>query len=481
MQKSLTKNSIFYLAYEVLNVLFPFLTGMYVARVLLPDEIGQVAYAQNIAQYFVIFSFLGIPTYGMREVAKARKDREALNKLYTELMIINAVSTLTFLIIYVGLVFSVPSFRANIALFLVVGLSIALNLLNNSWLYTGLEDFLYISVRNLIFKVFAFALLVLFVRNTGDYMKYAAITVIGTAGNYVMNMAHAPKFVKFDFKGLNFKRHMRPILLLVVVNLAIEIYTLVDTTMLGSMCDDENVAFYSYGSKINKILLQVVNSFTMVLVPRISSYYKEKRMEDFNALLSKVFRLILLLALPMIVGIQFTGNFLVTAIYGEAYINSAYVLRSLCLALLISPIGYLLGSRVLLVAGKESKMVLCVGAGAVVNIICNAIMIPYFKEYGAAAASVIGEVVVMTMYIWHGRKVFKLDRVGGSIVKILIATGVMGAYLFVSTFFHLNGWGLILVQIIGAVAVYGITLIIEQESLVLDLIGKVTTALRRLK
>lgn len=473
MQKSLTKNSIFYLAYEVLNVLFPFLTGMYVARVLLPESIGQVAYAKNIAQYFVIFSFLGLPTYGMREVAKARKDQDELNRLYTELMIINAISTSFFLAAYVILIFYVPGFRENISLFLVVGLSIVLNFLNNSWLYTGLEEFPYISFRNFIFKVLAFVLLVLLVRDQNDYMEYAAITVIGTAGNYIMNMAHAPKFVSLNFHGLNLKRHMRPILLLVVVNLAIEIYTLVDTTMLGIFCNDENVAFYTYGSRINKILLQVVNSFTMVLVPRISSYYKEGRMNEFNSLLTKVFKLIFLLALPMIIGIQFTGNFLVTAIYGDVYIDSAYVLKILSMVLLFSPLGYLLGSRVLLAAGQESKMVFCVGAGAVVNIVCNSLLIPYYQEIGAAIASVIGEVIVMVLYIWHGQKIFKLGKVRISIIKIVAASGFMACYLFIIALLGLDGWLKTGIQIFGAIIVYGVILILEREPLVWDVLNKV--------
>lgn len=480
MGKSLTKNSIFYLVYEILNVLFPFLTGMYVAHVLLPESIGQIAYAQNIVQYFVIFSFLGIPTYGMREIAKNRKDRKALNKLYTELMIINAVSTIIFLSIYLVMIFAIPDFRENISLFLVVGISIVLNLFNNSWLYTGLEEFPYISIRSLIFKSIAFALLVLWVRDAGDYMKYAAITVIGTAGNYLLNMLHAPHFVSFDFKNLDFRRHLQPIVLLVVVNLAIEIYTLVDTTMLGMLCSDENVAFYSYGSKINKILLQVVNSFTMVLVPRISAYYKEQRIEEFNALLAKAFKLIALLALPMIVGIQFTGNFLVTAIYGDAYTNSVYVLRILCFVLLLSPIGYLLGSRVLLVVGKESKMTLCVGAGAVTNIICNAALIPLFREYGAAAASVIGEVVVMIVYVLQGRRYFNIGKIRNLVLKSVSATVAMGVYLFACTFLKVKGWSLVGIQIIGAIVIYILILLLLQEELLLDILDKITRKLKGL-
>ena len=55
---SLAKNSIWFLINNVLNIAFPFATGIYVARVLLPETIGTVASAQNIVQYFVILAFL---------------------------------------------------------------------------------------------------------------------------------------------------------------------------------------------------------------------------------------------------------------------------------------------------------------------------------------------------------------------------------------------------------------------------------------
>ena len=79
-EKSLTTNSIYFLIYNILNVLFPLITGIYVAHVLLPVFIGSVQYAQNIASYFVILAFLGIPTYGMREISKHRSDKEQLKK-----------------------------------------------------------------------------------------------------------------------------------------------------------------------------------------------------------------------------------------------------------------------------------------------------------------------------------------------------------------------------------------------------------------
>ena len=132
MNKSLKKNSLFYLIYNVLNMLFPFVSSLYVARVLLPESIGEVAYAQNVVSYFSILAFLGIPTYGIKAIAKARNDREEMDAVFSELFIINGVSTVFFTAIYYALIFIVPAFRANLALSATVGLTVILNMLNIS-------------------------------------------------------------------------------------------------------------------------------------------------------------------------------------------------------------------------------------------------------------------------------------------------------------------------------------------------------------
>ena len=464
--KSLTSGGIYYLIYNVLNMAFPLITGIYVARVLLPADIGLVSAAQNLAQYFIIFSFLGIPTYGLREISKTRNDERERSKVFSELFIINLISTGIFVMLYLILIFCIPEYRQNIVLYLTVGASIALNVFNISWLYEGMEDFRFISIRNLVFKILCFSLLVVFVKDADDYVIYAAITVIGTAGNYIINTLCSHRYIKFTFKGLNFHRHIKSIIFLVAVNLAIEIYSLVDVTMMSFMCSKESIAFYKYGHNVQKVLLQVVNTFTMVLIPRISFYFKERNINEFNMLLSKTLKIIIIISVPMIVGIYFTADFLIVALYGSNYVVSARLLKWFSLLLLISPIGYLLGSRVLLVTGNENKMIFAVGTGAVINVIGNSFLIPFHAEYGATIASIISEVVVMVVYVNLGKRFFNLTGIFKTFIKVLLSVVAMGVYLYILKAFFNNGWILLVVQIIGGVAIYGISLFIMNEEVV---------------
>ena len=463
--KSLTTNSIYYLVYNVLNVLFPFITGIYVARVIPEDLVGRVSYAQNIVQYFAVLSFLGIPTYGLREISKKQNSPEEKNKVYSELLIINAISTTVFSVLYFSVV--LIYFRTQLLLYTIVGFSVVINYLNISWLYEGLEEYKYISIRNIVFKFVCLLLLFIFVKGPEDYIVYAAITVLGVAGNYIVNIFMAPKFVQFTIKGLNLKRHLKPIMLLVTVNLAIEIYTLVDTTMIGYFCEEKYVAYYSFGSKINKIFIQIMHTFTMVIVPRITFYYNEGNKIEFDRILSLTFKLICLLSVPLIIGIFFCSDYAVTLLYGEAYIRSAKVLKILSLTILVSPVGYLLGSRIMLVTNNESKMPFCVGAGAICNVILNRILIPIYFEFGAAIASVISELVVMTVYLLFARKYFSLFDYKETILKLSVASFIMAICLFIFEYIKpQNLLGFIFQIIIGVITYFGVLVVIKEKTLI---------------
>lgn len=466
--KSLSKGGIYYLIYNVLNLAFPLVSGIYVSRILLPEKIGEVAAAQNLAQYFVILAFLGIPTYGMREISKSRDNLDERSKLFSELYVINFVSTCIFLICYLCVIVIIPAYRSSIMLYLIVGISIALNAFNISWLYDGLEEFKFTSIRNVVFKAFVFALLILFVRKPSDSYFYAGITVIGTAGNYIVNMVCAHRYVNFTFSNLQIKRHMKSILYLVAVNLAIELYSLVDVTMMNFLCSKESIAFYKYGHSINIMLLQVVNTFTMVLIPRISYYYKNNLIEEFNKLVSKALKLIIICSVPMIVGIQFTSDFLLVKMYGLAFVNSATVLKMLSILLLVSPVGYLLGSRMLLATNHENQMIISVGIGALFNVIGNAFLIPLYNEFGASLASIISEFIVMSVYILLGKKYYKLQGVLNCIFKVFVAAIVIAIYLFICSKLLLNSWVILCIQVFGAVILYFSILYLIKEEIVVQ-------------
>lgn len=77
----------------LLGMIFILLTTPYVTRILGAESLGKVEYVNSIITYFILFTALGIPNYGLREVARYRDNRYRLSKVVIELGIILFIMT----------------------------------------------------------------------------------------------------------------------------------------------------------------------------------------------------------------------------------------------------------------------------------------------------------------------------------------------------------------------------------------------------
>ena len=130
---SLAVNSIFNVFYQCVAVIAPLIISMYVSRVLMPEGVGVVATANNLVSYFVTLAPLGIPAYGLREIAKVRNSREKQDVLFSELFVLNAASSLIFLGVYLVLYQAVFSTSYDARLYYVFSSLILMNCLNVDW------------------------------------------------------------------------------------------------------------------------------------------------------------------------------------------------------------------------------------------------------------------------------------------------------------------------------------------------------------
>ena len=186
MKNPIIKNAAFNIIYRILNVIFPLISAGYISRVLAPEGVGKVAYAQNIVSYFVMFAALGIPGYGIREVARCKDHPSQMNKLFSELVIVNLISTTVVIVAYYTFIFAV--FSENIVIYAVFGLELFLNCINIDWLYQGKEDYGYITIRSIVVKILSLLALVSFVKSQQDYVIYGFIICMGTGFNYFFNV-----------------------------------------------------------------------------------------------------------------------------------------------------------------------------------------------------------------------------------------------------------------------------------------------------
>lgn len=424
--KSLAKNSLYNIIYQMLSLVFPLLSSMYVARIILEDGVGKVAYAQNVASYFTSIALLGFPAYGIREIAKVKEKKEACNQTFFELFFINAVSTTFASVLYIVLLITVDSFRSEFALYLSAGAAVWLNYANIDWFYQGKEEYGYITVCSLAIKAISLVALVILVKQKEDYITYALISSCGTACNYILNLFHARKYISInvDIKKIDIRKHIRPLLVLALIAFLGNIYNKVDVTMLGAMASDATVGYYSNAHKIILIVVSCCIAVTTVFMPRLSYYYENDRCA-LNRLVNFGTKLLVAIVIPATVGLALLATDAMVFLYGKAFAPAGETLAIFAPMLLIRPIGDLLCYQLLISAGKEKKRIFTSFIATVVNVALNFLLIPKWGQNGAAVASVISEFVVNGLLMVEVLKITYIKVDMRFILQTLVATIVM--------------------------------------------------------
>lgn len=471
-EKSLVLNASFNVLYKILNVIFPLISATYISRILMATGVGKVSYAQNIVSYFTVFAALGIPIYGVREIARVRDRRKLTNQVFSELFIINFISTLFSLIIFSILIMEIPMFHKEMKLYWVCGLLIFFNFINVDWFYQGKEEYVYIAIRSSIIKVVSLFFLFVFVKDTDDYLIYALISSLAIGGNYIFNIVNLRKYVNFEITSLNLKRHLKPIFILVICAIATELYGKVDITMLGIKSTDSVVGYYANAQKMINLVITFTTSISAVFLPRLSYYYLNEP-ESYNQLLSKGLKIVLFFTLPCFAGVYVVSSNLIPVMFGNTFMPAIITTRILSCLILIKSLGDILCYQVIISSGQERKLFKSYAIAALVNIILNSLLIPIMSQDGAAIASVISEALVNISLFFTSLKIIKVKIKLRYILTILFSTIIMafGVGIIGEIF---NDYLLSLfLQIICGILIYFTLNVICRNEILNDIIKKI--------
>lgn len=463
MGKSLIKNSIYNLLYKLFNILYPLISSAYLARVLLPEGVGKVAFAQNIVTYFVTLASLGIPNYGTKIIGSFQTDTEERNKCFSELFLINFISSNLF---FGGFVLFLTryGFGAEPKLLVILGLQIILNVFNVDWVYQGLEEYRYIVRRNIIVKLFSLVLLFYFVRSAEDYGKYAGILVLALCGNYICNMFHLKRYVCFSLAGIGIVRHLKPIFILLGSTCATELYTLLDSTIVGLLCSEKELAYYANSVKLVRAFYGILSSVCIVFLPRLSFYYNSGFQDKLNQLANKGLKISLYLSIPSSIGCFLLAEPLVNICYGEAFQSSVSVVRIISVLIMIFSIAYIAGHVILLVCNQETWILIATVSGAAVNLILNILTVSRFRYMGVAFSSVIAEAIVTIIMLFQSRKRIKYNVDMKFLLSIFISGWLMTIAIIVCVIWIENEIIKLFLSCITGGSVYiAMTIILKNE------------------
>ena len=470
-KKSVAKNYIYNVLYEILAIIIPLITTPYLSRVLGAEKIGIYSYTLSIVTYFILFGSLGVAMYGKREIAFVQKDEDKRSKTFFEILIFRFITLSISMIIFYFVFCSHGDYQTYYKILL---LEIIANMVDISWYFQGLEEFKKTVIRNVIVKIISAASIFIFVKTQNDLWKYFYIYALSTLFGNITLWLYLPKYIKKKkIKELDIKKHIKPNIMLFIPQIATQIYTVLDKTMIGTIISDKaEVGYYEQAQKMIKLLLTLATSLGIVMMPRVAATFAEGNKEKIKEYMKTSFSFILMLTFPLMFGMSSIASHFVPVFYGKGFDKVAILICVISPILVLIGLSNVTGTQYLLPTKQQNKYTLSVVVGAIVNFILNLILIKHFKSVGASIATVIAELAVTVTQFHLVKDQISFKEVLKIGYKYFIASLIMFACSMVIGKLINNNLIAVIVQVIVSTFIYFMALIAMKDTFIKDLIKK---------
>ena len=479
-QASLKLNFLMNIILTLSSIIFPLITFPYISRVLQPEAWGKVNLAISFITYFSYFAQLGLPTYGVKVCAKYRDDKEKLSRTVQELSIICTAATIITYTALIITIFNVPKLASEKPLYLLISSTLFFNLIGMEWLYKGLEKYTYITVRSLIFKFIALVGMFLLVRSKSDYVVYGGISVFAASASNVCNFIEARKYITFKPLGqYQFQKHLKPLFILFAMTCASTIYTNLDTVMLGFMSTNTDVGYYNAAIKIKSLLVAVVTSLGTVLLPRSSYYIENGLISEFKKISSKALNFIFVISVPMTLYFILFSKECILFLSGKQFEAAIIPMQIIMPTLLFIGLTDILGIQILIPMGKEKFVLYSTIAGALTDLVINALLIPRYQSIGASIGTVIAELMVLIVqFILIDKDIREMFK-SFQFLKIIIASAAATLCSYWIKNLHLHTFFILVISALIFFAVYSLILLLLKEKFTLEIKNNVLSRLNK--
>lgn len=411
-----TANNFFFnLIQSVSSVLFPLITFPYASRILGPEGIGLTNFAENFCRYFMLLAALGIPIYGVREIAKISSSLQLRSKIFSEIIVIHFTASCINVLIYLSIIFSFDKFQNHRGIYLLGAFYIFINTFSVEWFFNGLSEFKFIALRSVLIRfIFVIGLFVL-VRSSSDVFWYFSLNVIVLFINNLISLYYCKNKTEFSIKNLEIKKHLKPLFYIFLSTLAISLYILIDTLILGFLTEDTYVGYYTLASKLNKVPLTFIVALGIVLIPQLTLAAHEKDMVSFKKLIHKSTDFVVMLGVPITIVLFLCSKQLIVLFSGSEFLPATNSMQIMTGVSLLIGLSNIYGMQILVPLGEDKKLLISVLIGTILSLTLNFILIPMWADLGAAVTNLLSELAVTILMGYYASRIINI----GSPVKTL--------------------------------------------------------------
>ena len=308
--------------------------------------------------------------------------------------------------------------------------------LDISWFFMGVENFKVTVSRNMIVKIFSILFIFTLVKKKNDVIIYIFILSLSQLLGNLTLFPYLRHYINWpQWRQLQIWQHLRPSLALFLPQVAMQIYLILNKTMVGWLVSVKATGFYTYSDNTIRAVLTLGTSLATVMMPRVANTFIHGDIKQVNKYTQLSFDFASAVAVPLMFGIAAVSLKFVPRFLGADYSPVAYLM--IIETLLILPVTWasIIGNQYLIPLGRNRTYTNSVLLGALVSIVLNVPLILLFQTQGAMIASVVCEFAVAFYQLYAIRQELPLRFLFNEFWKYLFA----GLIMFVIVFYlHLH-------------------------------------------
>lgn len=389
------KNFSYLGAIQVSNFILSLIVIPYVVRVLGAEGFGVIAVAQVSLFYLSVLVEYGFNRSAIREVALSRNNEQQLSVIFSKVISSRLLLSILSLAVLILLVEFIPLFQLHRKVYylgfcFVLGQALLVN-----WFFQGVEKMNYNAISSFFSRLFFTVLVFVFIKSPDDTALYLFFMGLGNVVAGLGSIIFCFRVYKLNWvkpSALKVREELKQGWPYTVSNLSMTTIQYSGLFILRLFTNDLVVGYYSIAEKIYFAMKMMLDVFSQAAYPRVCLLVKEGwgKTEQF---FRKAFIYFLGLVIIGVGGIALLAPRIISFFADQPDPHTAFLLRILCLALVIVCLH--MPAALLLLAGDHKKEYMRVFTlGLLVCLASQFLMASNFKATGTVLAVLITEVFI---------------------------------------------------------------------------------------
>jgi PST family polysaccharide transporter len=384
---------------QIANYILPLVTVPYLVRVLGPEYFGLLAFATATINYFILITDYGFNLSATRQISLNRDNLEKVNEIFSSVLIIKTALMLFCLCILILITSSINKFSQNWEVYFVSFGIVVGQILFPVWLFQGMEKMKYIAYFNIIAKIFFTICIFLFVKNKTDYLFVPMLTsmgflVVGVWSLFVARKQFGVKFRLQNFRKIKF--HLKEGWYVFFSSMAISLYTISNTFLLGLYTNNTNVGYFAAVERIIQGVKGLNVPISQSIYPLIGKKMQANKKEGI-IFVRKISFLVGPLMFIFSLALFILAEPIINTLLGSQYSSSIIPLRIMSFLPFIVSMSNIFGIQTMLNLGYNKEFSYFVVLTAIIGFTLTLILVPLYNIIGVSIAMLLDEIFITMM------------------------------------------------------------------------------------